>query len=76
MFSSSLRVQNGRIVPPGGGVGERWSLWEAVVGEPVTRPERFIVALFTQAEGRLANLYDTIGHLDRGRGNALRSACG
>ena len=71
MFSSTLRVQDGRIVPPGsaGGAGGEAAvvLWEAVVGEPVTRPERFIAALFTLAEGRLANLYNTIGHLDPAR---------
>jgi hypothetical protein len=65
VFSSSLRVQGGRIVPPGD--GDAVALWEAVVGAPVTRPDRFITALFTRAEGRLAGLYDTIGQLDRPR---------
>ena len=71
VFSSTLRVQDGRIVPPGSAAGSGGEaavvLWEAVVGEPVTRPERFIAALFTLAEGRLANLYNTIGHLDPAR---------
>jgi hypothetical protein len=62
VFSASLRVEANRIAPPGG--SDAVNLWEAVVGEPVTRPDRFIQALFTHAEGRLASLYDTIGHLD------------
>ena len=65
VFANSVRVHGGRIVPPGG--DEAIPLWEAVVGESVTRPDRFLIALFTQAEGRMASLYDTIGQLDRGR---------
>ena len=65
VFANSVRVQDGRIVPPGG--DEAIPLWEAVVGERVTRPDRFLLALFTRTEGRLAGLYDTIGQLDRGR---------
>ena len=62
-FADSVRVQGGRIVPPGG--DEAIPLWEAVIGESVTRPDRFLIALFTQADGRMARLYDTIGQLDR-----------
>jgi hypothetical protein len=65
VFADSVHVQGGRIVPPGG--EEAVPLWEAVVGERVTRPDRFLVALFTKADGRLAGLYDMIGQLDRGR---------
>jgi hypothetical protein len=65
VFADSVRVRGGRIVPPGG--DEAVPLWEAVVGESVTHPDRFLVALFTRAEGRLSSLYDTIGQLDRGR---------
>ena len=42
-------------------------MWEAVVGEKVTRPERFVQALFDASEGRLAYLYDIIGQLDAPR---------
>lgn len=64
-FSNSVRVRANRIVPPGddGAV----PLWEAIVGEKVTRPERFIQQLFEQNEGRLAYLYDTIGQIDAPR---------
>ena len=65
VFADSVRVQGGRMAPPGG--TEAIPLWEAVVGERVTRPDRFLVALFTQADGWMAHLYDTIGQLDRGR---------
>ena len=65
VMSSRVRVEGGRVVPPGG--DEAVPLWEAVVGESVTHPDRFLVSLFTQAEGRMASLYDTIGQLDRGR---------
>jgi hypothetical protein len=43
------------------------ALWEAVVLEKVTRPERFIQQLFETNDGRLAYLYDVIGQLDPGR---------
>src|SRR5262249_31355929 len=43
------------------------ALWEAVVGETVARPDRFITALFTQFDGRLANLYDAVAELDAPR---------
>ena len=49
---------------PQGTADEAVALWEAVVGEKVTRPDRFIAQLFELNEGRLAYLYDTIGQLD------------
>ena len=65
VFASTLRIDGGRIVPPGD--GDAIALWEDVVDAPVTRPDRFIASLFTRGEGRLSSLYDTIGHLDRPR---------
>jgi hypothetical protein len=62
-FSSSLRVRANRVVPP----SERddvVAMWEAVVGEKVTRADRFIQQLLEMNEGRVASLYDTIGQLD------------
>jgi hypothetical protein len=61
-FSSSLRIRANRVVPPGGDGAA--ALWEAVVGEKVTRPDRFVTQLFELNEGRLAYLFDTIGQLD------------
>ena len=70
-FSGSLAIENNRVVPPGGlrqapqgTADEAVVLWEAVVGEKVTRPDRFIAQLFELNEGRLSYLYDTIGQLD------------
>ena len=65
-FSSSLHVRANRVVPP----TERddvVAMWEAVVGEKVTRADRFIQQLFDMNDGRVASLYDTIGQLDAPR---------
>jgi hypothetical protein len=64
-FAGSLRVRDNRVVPAGD--ADAVPLWEAVVGEKVTRADRFISALFEQNEGRIAYLYDTIGQLDARR---------
>jgi len=61
-FAGSLRVQNNRIVPPGGEAAV--PLWESVIVEKATRPERFLQLLFETGEGRLAYLYDLVGRLD------------
>src|SRR5262249_21289266 len=39
-------------------------MWEGVVGEKVTRADRFIQQLLEMNDGRVAALYDTIGQLD------------
>ncbi len=61
-FAENLHVRDGRVVTPGGDAGT--PLWEAAVGEKVTRPDRFVRQLFARGEGRLAYLYDAIGQLD------------
>ncbi|MBI3399985.1 MAG: hypothetical protein HY048_01085 [Acidobacteria bacterium] len=61
-FSSALRIEANRVVPPGGDAAV--PLWEAVTLEKVTRVDRFVAQIFELDEGRLAYLYDTIGHLD------------
>ena len=65
VFAGSLRVRGNRVVAPG--PPDAAPLWEAVVGEKVTRPENFIVRLFEASDGRLAYLFDTIGQLDAPR---------
>ena len=66
--SSSLRVAANRIVPPGAADRDDVaSLWESVVLEKVTRPERFIQQLLELNEGRNAYLYDVVGQLDPSR---------
>src|SRR5207249_2891369 len=65
VFADTVHVRGGHVEPPGG--DEAGPLWEAVVGAPLGRPDRFLPALFIPVEGRLARLYDTIGQLDRAR---------
>jgi hypothetical protein len=74
VFSSALRIHGNRIIPPGAdalpaghdrdAIGV---LWEAVIGEKLTKPDRFVIALFEASEGRLAYLYDLAAHLDPAR---------
>jgi len=67
-FSSSLRIANNRVVPPGGlERDDIAALWEGVVLEKVTRADRFIQQLLELNDGRLAYLYDVIGQLDPAR---------
>ena len=65
VFSSHLHVRGGRVIPPGGEAAV--PLWERVVGEPVSQPDRFIGALFSLGEGRVAYLYDAVALLDPDR---------
>ncbi|HTK28943.1 MAG TPA: hypothetical protein VL309_05300 [Vicinamibacterales bacterium] len=67
VFSSGLRVRAGRVVVPGAGDAApdvATPLWEALVGEKVSQPEKFISTLYSHGEGRLAYLYDAIAQLD------------
>jgi len=61
-FGESLRIHNAHVVPRGGDAAV--APWEAVVGEKLDRPERFVAALFDSDRGRLAYLYDVLAHLD------------
>lgn len=60
--AGSLHIQNNRLVPPGGDAAA--SLWESLVVEKVTRPDRFLLQLLELVEGRYAYLYDVVGQLD------------
>jgi hypothetical protein len=62
VFGSSLHVHGGRVVPPGGDAAG--PLWEAAVGAPLDRPDRFVHALYSANVGRVAYLYDTVAELD------------
>ena len=64
-FAEHLHIHDNRVVPPGG--DEAAPLWEAVLNEKTTQPDRFVRELFGKNDGRIAYLYDTIGHLDRSR---------
>lgn len=61
-FGETLRVEDGRLVVPGG--REAAPLWEAVVGESPDRPAAFVRLLLEQQRGRIAYLFDLIGSLD------------
>ena len=61
-FGATLRIRGGRVVPSGAELAV--PLWEAVVGERVDRPDRFVRALFGDNDGRNAYLHDTIAELD------------
>jgi hypothetical protein len=61
-FTAKLRIRGNRVVPPGGELAV--PLWEAVLRARVTDPAKFMTALYASADGRMAYLYDVIGHLD------------
>ncbi|MQA30580.1 MAG: hypothetical protein GEU82_12225 [Luteitalea sp.] len=62
-FGDTFRVAGGRIVVPGGAEAE--PLWEAVVHESVSAPERFARALFASPGGRIAYLHSVIASADQ-----------
>jgi hypothetical protein len=62
-FGESVRIRDGRVVVPGGEVAR--PAWEAVVGDKVDRPERFLQRLFEDERGRVAYLFDVLSHVDR-----------
>jgi len=57
-----IQVGGGRVLVPGGTSAE--PLWEALVDEPVTRPDRFISKLLSRDGGRAALLFDTAAQAD------------
>src|SRR5207237_912646 len=61
-FAGSLRIRRGEVELPGGAAA--MALWEAVVGEKVTDPDRFIRELFSRDEGRIAYVYDALNMFD------------
>ena len=58
-FGGGLRVRDGAVQPPGGATAV--AFWEALVGVPVTDPERFVNRLF--ASERVATAFDLVSHL-------------
>jgi hypothetical protein len=64
-FPSHLHIRNGRVVTPGPAPAA--GLWESVLSQRVTDPVAFVAALYGSSKGRIAYLYDAIGHLDEDR---------
>jgi hypothetical protein len=64
-YASNLRVRKGQMAVPGG--ASAVALWEDAVGETISQPERFLLALLSRSEGRLVYLYDLISELDTAR---------
>jgi len=64
-FGRSIRIRAGRVDVPGG--ARAIPLWEALVDERISDPQRFILELVNRDRGRIAVLYDAIDHLDAPR---------
>ncbi len=73
-FAGSLHVQNNRLSPAGGDAAV--SLWESLVPEKMTRPDRFMLQLLDVGEGRFAYLYGVVGQDAAVRPRLLRSVHG
>ena len=61
-FGESLHIKDGRLAVPGGDGAA--PAWEAIVGEKLDRPDRFVQTLFENDRGRVAYLFDILAHLD------------
>src|SRR5205823_3628734 len=61
-LAGGLHVQHNRLVPAGGDVAV--ALWESLVPEKMTQPDRFMLQLLELVEGRHAYLYGVVGQLD------------
>ena len=60
-FGRSLSIDGGAVRLPGGAAAA--AAWEALARAPASDPERFVPALFTRDEGRLAYFYDVVARL-------------
>lgn len=65
LFGPAIRVSGGRVVVPGGAVGER--RWSAVLDAEVAKPDRFIRRLIDHNSGRTSGLYFTVAAVDAPR---------
>lgn len=60
-YSGRVQVRDGRVQIAGDDAVR--VLWETLVDEPVTRPDRFVRRLFTRDGGRLAVFFDLVQRL-------------
>ena len=70
-FSSSLRIQAGKVIVPGGAEAE--PIWQAFFGAEPAKPAAFVRKLFDDEAGFRAWFYDSLAQLDPPR---LRFALG
>jgi hypothetical protein len=70
-FGTSLRVQAGKVIVPGGAEAE--PIWQAIVGADPNKPAAFVRKLFEDEGGYKAWFYDSLAQLDPAR---LRFALG
>jgi hypothetical protein len=69
VVAGSLRIENGRVVVPGGEAADQ--IWQNLVGTSPSRPAAFIRALMTKDDGRLAWYFDVLSRLGRTRFDAV-----
>jgi hypothetical protein len=72
LFAPALRVDGGRVVVPGGGLGEE--RWSAVLDTTTARPAQFVQRLFEHQAGRTAGLYFLASAVEPSRQRFLLSA--
>jgi hypothetical protein len=65
LFGPAVRVSGGRIVVPGGDLGD--ARWSGVLGTPSSEPRRFVSRLFLDRGGRAAGLYFLIASVEAPR---------
>ena len=71
VFGTSLRIQAGKVIVPGGADAE--PIWQAIVGADPAKPAAFIRKLFDDEAGFRVWFYDSLAQLDPVR---LRFALG
>jgi len=74
LFAPALRVQDGRVVVPGG--ARTAADWSTVIDAPADRAERFVERLFTHNGGRTAGVFFLVAAVDAPRQRFLLGAAG
>lgn len=64
-FGHALVIHDGHVLPPGG--ADAVGLWEDLLGESASHPDRFVRELFARDGGRVAYLYAVLDALDPDR---------
>lgn len=72
LFGPSIRIANGKVIVPGGTIGER--RWSRVLDVSPGKPDQFVRRLFDHNAGRSAGLYFSVAAVDAPRRKFLLSA--